>query len=326
MNTQDMTEPLLDPKNYRMSLYPIQYADIWDLYCKHVAAFWVPNELKLTDDINDWKQLDHEEQQFLLTILAFFACSDYIVNENLDSDFCELITIPEVKMFYHFQEMIEDIHTQTYQTLIHTFVQEDQVKESLFNSIKTHPQIKAKADWARNIIASGSFVERLLAFACVEGIFFSASFCSIFWCKKRGLLPGLSQSNELISRDEGMHRDLSCLLYTKYIKNKVPIETVKTFIKTAVTLEQTFVSSCLPYHLQGMNATLMNQYVEFVADHLSMCLIGERIYFTDNPFSWMDLISLTNKTNFFEKAVSEYSKSSVITNPEESVVRFDVDF
>jgi ribonucleoside-diphosphate reductase beta chain len=326
MNTDIVIEPLLDPENYRMSLYPIQYEDIWDLYCKHVAAFWVPNELKLSDDINDWNQLDKEEQHFLLTILAFFACSDYIVNENLDTEFCEHITIPEVKMFYHFQEMIEDIHTQTYQTLIHTFVHDEPSKKNLFDSIKTHPQIKAKADWARNSIATGSFVERLLVFACVEGIFFSSSFCSIFWCKKRGILPGLSQSNELISRDEGMHRDMSCLLYTKYIRNKCHPSKVIQYIKQAVQLEQEFVNSCLPYHLQGMNETLMNQYVKFVADHLALCLIGERIYHTENPFSWMDLISLTNKTNFFEKAVSEYSKASVITNPEESFVRFDVDF
>ncbi len=315
---------LLNPLEYRMSLYPIKYEDIWDFYLKAVAAFWVPNEISLMDDITHWEKLDQNEQHFILTILAFFACSDFIVNENLDKDFTEKIQVPELKMFYHFQEMIEDIHTQTYQILIKTLVKDQAIQDKLFHSVRDSPTIRAKTEWARKWIEKGSFVQRLAAFACVEGIFFSASFCSIFWLKKRGLMPGLCQSNELISRDEGMHRDMACLCYKKYITNKLSQDDLKTMIKDAVDIETEFIKESLPYKLQGMNAELMTQYVKFVADHLYMSLVGERIYYVENPFPWMVLLSLENKSNFFEKRVSEYSKQSVVTNNSEIV--FDADF
>jgi ribonucleoside-diphosphate reductase beta chain len=321
-------EPILSQDNNRMRLYPIVYQDIWSLYKDAFAAFWIPEEVSLIDDIKDWNsgKLDDDEKHFVLTVLSFFSASDFIVNENLDNNFCEQITVPEYRMFVHFQEMMEDVHTQMYQTLIQSLVQDEKQRDILFNGIKNYSSIKRKADWARKWIAEGDFVQRLVAFSCVEGIFFSGSFCSIFWLKKIGLMPGLCHSNELIARDEGMHRDMGCLIYRNHITGKMDSSVVKNIIRDAVEVESAFVDECLPYKLKGMNADLMKQYIQFVADHLSVSLIEEKIFDVENPFPWMNLISLEGKKNFFEKKVSQYAKQSVITDKEENEVRFDEDF
>jgi ribonucleoside-diphosphate reductase beta chain len=321
-----MSEPIIDPNNSRINLYPIQYPDIWDFYQRSKASFWVPEEVDLSDDVNDWEKLDSNEQHFILMVLAFFAGSDLIVNENLEEEFTENIVIPELKMFYHFQEMMEDIHTAQYQLLIEAFVKDQIVKNDLIESTLNIPSIRSKAEWARKWIKTGSFVQRLIAFAIVEGIFFSASFCSIFWIKKRGIMKGLSQSNEFISRDEGMHRDLAILVYKNYIQNKLEPSVIKQMIQEAVDVESEFVKSCLPYQLTGMNKNLMNQYVQFVANHLSKELIDEEIYNVKNPFPWMNLISLEGKANFFEKKVSSYSRQAALVDKKENVVCFNADF
>jgi ribonucleoside-diphosphate reductase beta chain len=229
-------------------------------------------------------------------------------------------------MLLHYQEMIEDIHSNTYQIILDTLVKDEQIKQKLFEATINIPSIKKKAEWARQWIKKGNFVERLIAFACVEGIFFSGSFCSIFWLKKRGLMPGLCHSNELIARDEGMHRDSACLVYSKYIVNKLSNEEVVDIIKSSVSVEKEFINESLPYDLTGMNKRLMCQYIEYVADHLSLNLIGERIYKVENPFPWMSLISVEGKTNFFEKRVSNYSKTSVISDKNQIEIRFNEDF
>ncbi len=319
-----MTEPILTEERTR--LYPIQYPEIWDMYKKQFAAFWSVEEVSLADDINDWAKLDDDEKHFILMILGFFANSDFIVNENLDENFVEQIKIPELKITYHYQEMMEDVHSQMYQVLIDTLVKKEDAKDRLFNSVKDIECIKKKAVWARKWIKNGSFVQRLVAFSIVEGIFFSASFCSIFWLKKRGLMPGLCQSNELISRDEGMHRDTAVLVYRNHIVNKLEKGMVIDMIKDAVEVEKEFVRDSLPYNLKGMNKNLMCQYVEYVADHLSNELIGERVYKVENPFVWMSLISLENKGNFFERKVTNYAKQTVLSKKEENEISFDADF
>lgn len=319
-----MSEPILTEERTR--LYPIQYPDIWDMYKKQFAAFWSVEEVSLADDLNDWNKLDDDEKHFILMILGFFANSDFIVNENLDENFVEQIKIPELKITYHYQEMIEDIHSQMYQVLIDTLVKKEEVKERLFNSVKDIECIKKKAEWARKWIKNGSFVQRLVAFSIVEGIFFSASFCSIFWLKKRGLMPGLCQSNELISRDEGMHRDTAVLVYRNHIVNKLDKSVIIDMIKDAVEVEKEFVKDSLPYNLKGMNKTLMCDYVEYVADHLSNELIGERVFKKENPFVWMSLISLENKGNFFERKVTNYAKQTVLSKKEENEITFDAEF
>ena len=319
-----MSEPILTEE--RLRLYPIQYEGIWDFYKKSVAAFWVPDEVSLMDDVTDWTKLDEQEKHFILMVLGFFANSDFIVNENLDSEFCELVKIPELKMFYHYQEMMEDIHSQMYQLLIDTLVPYEEMKDKLFNSVKTIPSIQSKAEWARKWISSGSFVQRLVAFSIVEGIFFSGSFCSIFWLKKRGLMPGLCQSNELISRDEGMHRDLACLVYREYIQHKLSKQTIKEMVKEAVEIEIEFIKESLPYNLKGMNKELMSQYIQYVADHLLVNLIDERVYFVSQPFPWMDLLSIEVKNNFFERRGTSYAKSACITSSKEQQITFDEDF
>ena len=310
----------------RIQLYPIQYNDIWEMYKQAVAAFWVPEEVSLIDDLNDWSKLDNEERHFVLMVLAFFACSDFIVNENLDEEYTEHVAIPELKMFLHYQEMMEDIHTQMYQILINTLVGDETLKQKLFNATSEVESIQKKAGWARFYIQNGDFVERLVAFSCVEGIFFSGSFCSLFWLKKRNLMKGLCHSNELIARDEGMHRDMACLVYSKYIVNKIDPERVKAIVNSAVNIEKEFIQESLPFRLKGMNKDLMSQYVEYVADHMLNQMIGETLYKVSNPFPWMDLISLEGKTNFFERRVSSYAKQSVITVKEEKEIRFDSDF
>jgi ribonucleoside-diphosphate reductase beta chain len=318
------SEPLLT--DARLNLFPIQYPDIWDMYQKAKAAYWVPEEVDLSQDVGDWESLDSDEKHFLLMVFAFFAGSDLLVNENLDCEFTELVKVPELKMIYHFQEMMEDIHTAQYQTIIEALVKDSEMKSNLLQSTLRIPSIQAKADWARKYITDGSFVQRLLAFSIVEGIFFSASFCSIFWVKKRGILRGVCQSNEFIARDEGMHRDLAVLLYRNYIVNKLPEETVIQMIKDAVNVEREFIKACLPYQLTGMNKELMSQYVEYVADRLCADLVERTIYNVENPFMWMNLISMEGKTNFFEKKVSNYSRASVLTAKEENTIAFDADF
>jgi ribonucleoside-diphosphate reductase beta chain len=318
------SEPILIDS--RTNLFPIKYEDIWSMYKSSVAAFWVPEEVSLNDDLEHWDRLDEEEKHFILMVLGFFANSDFIVNENLEDDFCERVKIPELKMFYHFQEMMEDIHTNMYQILIDALVKEDNVRNKLLNSVFEISSIKKKAEWARKWINNSSWVQRLIAFAIVEGIFFSGSFCSIFWLKKRGLMPGLCHSNELISRDEGMHYETAILVYNNYIVNKLDKDIIIEMIKDAVKVEEEFIEECLPYNLVGMNKELMKQYIRYVSDHFSNKLIGERIYKDENPFPWMGLIGMDQKTSFFEKKVSNYAKTSVITNKEEVEVRFDVDF
>jgi ribonucleoside-diphosphate reductase beta chain len=319
-------EPILDPANNRLRIFPIQHNDIWDMYNTQKAAFWVAEEVSLTDDLKDWERLDEDERNYILLVLSFFAGSDFIVNENLDAGFVESVAVPEYRILLHFQEMMEDIHSTMYQILLNTYVTDEAEKDKLFNGIRNYDSIKRKAEWARKWIATGDFVQRLIAFACVEGILFSSSFASIFWLKKRGLMPGLAHSNELIARDEGMHRDTAVMIYRNHIVNKLPNDRVKSIIQDAVNVESDFIDECLPYKLKGMNAELMTQYVKFIADHLCNALIDEKVYGVENPFSFMNMIALEGKTNFFEKRVSAYAKNAAITSKEESTIEFDADF
>lgn len=307
-----MTEPILQDNKDRFVVFPIQHDDIWEFYKKAEASFWTAEEVDLSSDMHDWQnKLNKDERYFISHVLAFFAASDGIVNENLAINFVQEVQYPEARFFYGFQIMIENIHSEMYSLLIDTYVKDPTEKDYLLRAIETIPCVGKKADWALRWIESDSFAERLIAFAAVEGIFFSGSFCSIFWLKKRGLMPGLTFSNELISRDEGLHCDFACLLYTKHIKNKLPEETIKEIIKDAVSIEKEFVTDALPVRLIGMNADLMCQYIEFVADRLLLTLGCKKIWDTSNPFDFMELISLQGKTNFFERRVGEYQKTGV---------------
>lgn len=305
-------EPILKENKDRFVLFPIQHNDIWQFYKQAEASFWTAEEIDLSQDLKDWTSLNDGETHFIKHVLAFFAASDGIVNENLAENFVSEVQYTEAKFFYGFQIAIENIHSETYSLLIDTYVKDPREKDNLFNAIETMDCVKRKADWALRWIDKGSFAERLIAFAAVEGIFFSGSFCSIFWLKKRGLMPGLTFSNELISRDEGLHCDFACLLYTNHLQNKLPVETVTNIIKDAVTIEKDFVTDALPVKLIGMNADLMCQYIEFVADRLLVELGCPKIYNATNPFDFMDMISLQGKTNFFEKRVGEYQKAGVM--------------
>lgn len=306
-----MTEPILTENKSRFVLFPIKYNDIWILYKKSMACFWTTEEVSLSDDLNDWNKLTNDERHFISYILAFFSSSDGIVLENLAAKFLEEVQIPEARCLYGFQIMMENIHSEMYSLLIDTYIKNEQEKLILFNAIDTIPEIKAKADWALKWITNAkSFPERLVGFAIVEWIFFSGSFCSIFWLKKRGLMPGLTFSNELISRDEGIHVETACLLYSKLIY-KLPQEHVYLMIKEAIILEKNFILSALPVRLLGMNSDSMSDYIEFVTDKLLYDLGYDKLYNTKNPFDFMELISLQSKTNFFEKRVSEYAKSGV---------------
>lgn len=311
-----ISEPLLEDIDNRFVLFPIQQDDIWQMYKKAEASFWTAEEIDLAQDIKDWdEKLNDNERHFITHVLAFFAASDGIVNENLAVNFLEEVKSPEARCFYGFQVAIENIHAETYSLLIDTYIKDPDEKHRLFNALETVPCVKKKAEWALRWIDQGSFAERLIAFAAVEGIFFSGSFCSIFWLKKRGLMPGLSFSNELISRDEGLHCDFACLLYNHYLKNKLSNETIVNLIKDAVEIEKEFVTDALPVKLIGMNAELMTQYIEFVADRLLVELGCEKQYNVENPFDFMEMISLQGKTNFFERRVSEYSKAGVANKP-----------
>lgn len=306
-------EPILKENKDRFVLFPIQHNDIWEYYKKAEASFWTAEEIDLSQDLKDWSNtMTDDEKHFIKHVLAFFAASDGIVNENLAENFVAEVQYTEAKFFYGFQIAVENIHSETYSLLIDTYVKDPKEKDYLFNAIETMDCVKKKADWALRWIDEGSFAERLIAFAAVEGIFFSGSFCSIFWLKKRGLMPGLSFSNELISRDEGLHCDFACLLYTDHVKNQLPKETVQKIIQDAVNIEKEFVTDALPVKLIGMNSDLMCQYIEFVADRLLMELGCEKVYNSTNPFDFMEMISLQGKTNFFEKRVGEYQKAGVM--------------
>lgn len=312
MNALMQTEPILRDNKDRFVIFPIKHDDIWQFYKKAEASFWTAEEVDLSPDMNDWNnKLNADERYFISHILAFFAASDGIVNENLAINFLQEVQYPEARCFYGFQIMIENIHSEMYSLLIDTYIKDVQEKDRLLRAVDTIPCVQKKAEWALRWISKGSFAERLIAFAAVEGIFFSGSFCSIFWLKKRGLMPGLTFSNELISRDEGLHCDFACLLYQHHIENPLPEETVKDIIRHAVEIEKEFVSDALPVRLIGMNAELMCQYIEFVADRLLLALGCSKIWNTANPFDFMELISLQGKTNFFERRVGEYAKSGV---------------
>ncbi len=320
-------EPILTENSDRFVLFPIQHDDIWSFYKKAEASFWTAEEIDLSADLIDWdEKLNDNERHFIKHVLAFFAASDGIVNENLAENFLSEVQYTEAKFFYGNQVAMENIHSETYSLLIDTYIKGTEEKNHLFKAIDTLDCVKKKAVWALNWIDNGSFAERLVAFAAVEGIFFSGSFCSIFWLKKRGLLPGLTFSNELISRDEGLHCDFACLLYTKHIVNQLPKERVKEIITNAVEIEKEFVTDALPVDLIGMNAKLMAQYIEFVADRLLLELGNEKVYNATNPFDFMEMISLQGKTNFFEKRVAEYQKAGVTGNKEEQVFKLDEDF
>ncbi len=307
-------EPILQENKDRFVLFPITHPKIWELYKKAEASFWTAEEIDLSCDLPHWNnKLNSDEQHFIKHVLAFFAASDGIVNENLAVNFMSEVQYPEARCFYGFQIMIENIHSEAYSLLIDTYIKDPEEKNRLFHAMDTLPCVYKKAQWALKWISEGSFAERLIAFAAVEGIFFSGSFCSIFWLKKRGLMPGLSFANELISRDEGLHCDFACLLYSQ-LQHKLAPEVVQKIIADAVTIEHEFVSDALPVRLIGMNADLMCQYIEFVADRLLTSLGVPKIYQTANPFDFMELISMSGKTNFFERRVSEYQKAGVMTS------------
>ncbi|AKD05552.1 ribonucleoside-diphosphate reductase [Pontibacter korlensis] len=295
------------------------------MYKKAEASFWTAEEIDLGQDLKDWENLNDGERHFISHVLAFFAASDGIVNENLAVNFMNEVQIPEARCFYGFQIMMENIHAETYSLLIDTYVKKQSEKDFLFNALDNVPAVKRKGEWALKWIESENFTERLIAFAAVEGIFFSGSFCSIFWLKKRGLMPGLTFSNELISRDEGLHCDFACLLYSM-LQNKLPEERVHDIIRDAVSIEQEFVTDALPVDLIGMNAKLMSQYIEFVADRLLSELGYSKIYGSTNPFDFMEMISLQGKTNFFEKRVGEYQKAGVLGDKDKNVFSLDEDF
>jgi ribonucleoside-diphosphate reductase beta chain len=326
MNIAEIQEPLLTENKNRFVLFPIQHDDIWQMYKKAEASFWTAEEIDLSPDLADWERLNDGERHFISHVLAFFAASDGIVNENLAVNFLSEVQYPEAKCFYGFQVMAENIHSETYSLLIDTYVRDSREKNKLFNALETVPCVAKKGEWALKWINSDTFVERLIAFAAVEGIFFSGSFCSIFWLKKRGLMPGLSFSNELISRDEGLHCEFACLLYTQYIKNKLPQERVYEIILDAVRIEKEFITDALPVALIGMNADLMAQYIEYVADFWLQRLGYEKYYNTPNPFDFMTTISLQGKTNFFEKRVGEYQKAGVMGEKEAVKFSLDEDF
>ncbi|WP_020596528.1 ribonucleotide-diphosphate reductase subunit beta [Spirosoma panaciterrae] len=312
MAQTDAIEPILEEDKGRFVLFPIKHWDIWEFYKTHEASFWTAEEIDLGQDMKDWNSLNDNERHFISHVLAFFAASDGIVNENLAVNFLSEVQYAEAKCFYGFQVMMENIHSETYSLLIDTYIKDAAEKDRLLNAIDTIPCVQKKAEWALRWIENGSFAERLIAFAAVEGIFFSGSFCSIYWLKKRGLMPGLTFSNELISRDEGLHRDFACMLYTDHIVHKMPESQVYDIIRNAVEIEQEFVADALPVSLIGMNADLMKQYIAFVADHLLVTLGLRKLYNVANPFDFMDMISLQGKTNFFEKRVGEYQRGEVM--------------
>jgi len=322
-------EPLLKENPRRFVVFPIQYHDIWQMYKKAEASFWTAEEVDLSKDAHDWEnKMKPEEKKFISHVLAFFAASDGIVNENLVERFSQEVQVTEARCFYGFQIAMENVHSEMYSLLIDTYVKDQKERDFLFNAIETMPCVKQKADWALSWIGdeNAGFAERVVAFAAVEGIFFSGSFASIFWLKKRGLMPGLTFSNELISRDEGLHCDFACLMF-KHVVNKPPPSRVTQIIREAVVIEQEFLTESLPVDMIGMNCELMRQYIEFVADRLLVELGCEKIYNQENPFDFMEHISLEGKTNFFEKKVGEYQKAGVMNKTkEEMLFTLEADF
>ncbi|KAF0870739.1 RIR2 reductase, partial [Crocuta crocuta] len=320
-------EPLLRENPRRFVIFPIEYHDIWQMYKKAEASFWTAEEVDLSKDIQHWESLKPEERYFISHVLAFFAASDGIVNENLVERFSQEVQITEARCFYGFQIAMENIHSEMYSLLIDTYIKDPREREFLFNAIETMPCVKKKADWALRWIGDkeSTYGERVVAFAAVEGIFFSGSFASIFWLKKRGLMPGLTFSNELISRDEGLHCDFACLMF-KHLVHKPSEQRVKEIIVNAVRIEQEFLTEALPVKLIGMNCTLMKQYIEFVADRLMLELGFSKVFRVENPFDFMENISLEGKTNFFEKRVGEYQRMGVMSSPTENSFTLDADF
>jgi len=318
-------EPILTPDHNRFVMFPIQHEDIWQMYKKQVDCFWRAEEIDLTKDVADWQTLNDQEKYFISMILAFFAASDGIVLENLAVRFMSDVQISEARAFYGFQIAMENIHSHTYSLLIETYIKNNEDKQRFFSAIDNYPCIKKKADWAQKWINDNrsSFATRLVAFACIEGIFFSGAFCSIFWLKKRGLMPGLTFSNELISRDEALHTEFAILLYSK-LQKKINKSRIYDIIKEAVEIETEFICDALPCRLIGMNSGLMSQYIQFMADRLSLQLGYDKIYNASNPFDFMELISLEGKTNFFERKLSEYSLANKDKNKD--VFEFSEEF
>ncbi len=323
--SKTIIEPLLAPDDNRFVMFPIKYDDIWQMYQKQIDCFWRPEEIDLSKDLTHWDALNKDEQYFISMILAFFAASDGIVLENLAQRFMSDVQVAEARAFYGFQIAMENIHSTTYSNLIETYIKDKEEKHKLFNAIATFPCIKKKSDWAQKWIHDNrsSFATRLVAFACVEGIFFSGAFCSIFWLKKRGLMPGLTFSNELISRDEALHCEFAVLLYSKLVK-KIDKTRIYEIIKDAVEIETEFICEALPCKLIGMNSQMMTQYIQFVADRLCVQLGYKKIYNVTNSFDFMELISLESKTNFFEKRNDSYALANK-TLPEEAFA-FTEDF
>merc|ERR1719493_459498 len=310
----EKSDPLLKENPRRWVLFPIQYPNIYEMYKKHEASFWTAEEIDLAQDAKDWETLSEKEQHFVKHVLAFFAASDGIVLENLASRFSTEIQIPEARAFYGFQIAMENIHSETYSLLIEQYIRDPEEKDKVLRAIETMPAVEEKAQWAvKWMNDESSFAERVVAFACVEGILFSGSFCAIYWLKKRGLMPGLTFSNELISRDEGLHAEFACILYGM-LENKLPDEVVHTIVRGAVKAERAFICEALSCDLIGMNGKMMSTYIEFVADRLLTALGHPKLYNASNPFDWMELISLQGKTNFFEKRVGEYQKAGVMSS------------
>lgn len=319
-------EPMLDGSTKRYTLFPIQHPDLWNAYKQHFAGFWTTEEIDLGSDMTDWEGLNENQRHFILHILAFFAASDGIVNENLAENMQSRVQWLEAKVFYRFQMAMEDVHSETYSLLIDTYVKDEELKMNLFNAIESIPCVKNKAQWALDWIhdPSATFPQLLIAFAIVEGIFFSGSFCAIFWLKKQGKMPGLCFANEVISRDEGLHQKFAVLLYSK-LEHKLDQQTIHKMVSSAVSLEKEFICEALSVSLLGMNANLMSQYIEFVADVLLDMLDVDKLYNVTNPFDWMDMISLQGKTNFFEKRVGEYQKAGVMNAEQSSAQEFALD-
>ncbi|OIQ17455.1 MAG: ribonucleoside-diphosphate reductase [Bacteriovorax sp. MedPE-SWde] len=325
---RDLVDPILAPNEDRFVLFPIKYHSVWEMYKNHMAVFWTAEEIDLVPDLADWEKLNDNERHFITHVLAFFAASDGIVNENLAQRFYNDVQIPEARCFYGFQIAMENIHSETYSLLIDTYVKDPVEKDKLFHAVEHFDCVSKKAKWALDWISSkNSFAERLVAFAAIEGIFFSGSFCSIFWLKKRGLMPGLCSSNEFISRDEGLHCEFAVLLHSLLSdEEKASPETIKKIMMEAVEIEKEFILESLPVSLIGMNKELMGQYIEYVADFWMDRLGTPKQYNTENPFDWMELISLEGKTNFFEKRVSEYQKPGVLTDKTLNTFTLDAEF
>ncbi|KAI8010344.1 Ribonucleoside-diphosphate reductase small chain A [Camellia lanceoleosa] len=327
---EEGVEPILMENSQRFCMFPIRYPQVWEMYKKAEASFWTAEEVDLSQDVQQWDSLSDSEKHFISHVLAFFAASDGIVLENLAGRFLNDVKIPEARAFYGFQIAMENIHSEMYSLLLETYIRDSREKHRLFNAVENIPCVAQKAKWALDWIqSSSSFAERIVAFACVEGIFFSGSFCAIFWLKKRGLLPGLTFSNELISRDEGLHCDFACLLYS-LLHKQLQWQKVDHIVHEAVEIETQFVCEALPCALIGMNSMLMSQYIKFVADRLLVSLGCKRKYNVENPFDWMEFISLQGKANFFERRVGDYQKASVMSNLQDGgknfIFKLDEDF